>query len=84
MLREEDVEIQLGRCQSADGRFGSFLQVIHKPTGLKRIQTPLGTKKAWEVERRFLAEIEFELKEKGLIQYIVDLPPPSIPLNPES
>lgn len=63
-----DVEIQTGR-----GAGGDFMWVIHKPTGIKRGKGP-PLPKPGNARLDLLGEIEAELVEKGLRQYILPQP----------
>jgi hypothetical protein len=71
MLRDEEIEVSIGRCQSPDGKIGDFMQVVHRPTGIQRHESPIQTKKRRELERRLRSEIEAELIAKGLTQYLL-------------
>lgn len=77
MLRDEELDIQIGRCQGPNGQFGDFMQVVHRPTGIRRHQAPLSTNSRREIERRLRSEIEAELLVKGLTQYVMTLTPDS-------
>jgi hypothetical protein len=66
MLRQDEVEMALGRCEG-----GSFIRVTHLPTGVSRYKGPLGGESTESVTARFGHEIEQELIAKGLLQYIV-------------
>jgi hypothetical protein len=70
MLRDDDIRTDIGRCTG-----GSFVRVVHLPTGISRIQGPLGGQSVQSVEGRMLVEIEQELSERGLSEYIVLEPP---------
>jgi hypothetical protein len=64
MLKLEDMEVHVGRAVG-----GSYIQVIHKPTGIFRVKMPpLGDSKT--IPRELMLEIEAELLEKNLTQYI--------------
>ncbi len=64
MLKLEDIEVRVGRAVG-----GSFIHVIHKPTGIFRLkEPPLGNSKT--IPRELMLEIEAELLEKNLTQYI--------------
>jgi len=67
MLRDEDIRIDIGRAEG-----GSFMRVVHVPTGVSRTRLPpIGTgKQQHETRARLLSEIEDELRTKGLTQYI--------------
>ncbi len=64
MLKLEDIELHVGRAEG-----GSYIHVIHKPTGIFRFKKPpLGDSKT--TPREMMLEIEAELLEKNLTQYI--------------
>ncbi len=69
MLKEGDIIIHVGR-----GEGGNFMEMEHLPTGLKRrLDPPLGDiDEQKRVRCEFLHQIETELIEKGLTQYIED------------
>jgi hypothetical protein len=72
MLRDEEIEVRIGRCQAPSGQIHDVMQVVHRPTGINRQRTPLGVgKNRREIERTLRNEIEDELRTKGLTQYIV-------------
>ena len=50
---------------------GTFIRVVHVPTGISKEQAPLGGRSGGEVVRQFSREIEHELVAWGLTQYIV-------------
>ena len=64
MLREEDVRVDVGLCSD-----GSFLRVTHIPTGVSR--GPGVLRGSRSLKARYVREIESELIERGLHQYIV-------------
>jgi hypothetical protein len=66
MLREDDIRIDLGRCVG-----GSFLRVTHIPTGLTRSIAPVHGLRPHELIRKWLDEIEADLAQRGLGQYIL-------------
>ena len=67
MLREEDVRIDIG-CALG----GSFFRIVHVPTGISRMHAgPLRGVNQHELQRQWLAEIEAELQQRGLDEYIV-------------
>jgi hypothetical protein len=66
MLREEDIRIHVGRCVG-----GTFLQLVHVPTGIFRTKGPLGAASQHQLVSAWTHEIETELIERGLTQYIV-------------
>jgi len=65
MLNPEDIEVQFGRAVG-----GSFLRVVHKPTGISRAKGP-PLPKPGEARHQMQREIEAELIEQGLTQHIV-------------
>ncbi len=68
MLREEDLEVRVGR--TSDG--SDFLELIHVPTGLSRYHPgPMKGVNQFELQQRWLKEIEAEIAARGLTQYIV-------------
>lgn len=66
MLRQEELQIDIGRCVG-----GSFIQVTHVPTGVSRNKGPFGGESSHCIKNRFLDEIEQELIARGLTQYVV-------------
>lgn len=66
MLRQEDLQIEVGRCVG-----GSFIRITHVPTGVSRMKGPSAGESSYSIEKRFLDEIEQELVAKGLTQHIV-------------
>lgn len=67
MLREEDVRIDVGRAVE-----GSFFRIMHVPTGISRMHAgPLQGVNQHELQRQWLAEIQAELRARGLDEYIV-------------
>lgn len=66
MLRQEDLKIEVGRCEG-----GSFMRVVHLPTGTSRHKGPLAGESSHSIKTRFLNEIEQELIDQGLLQHIV-------------
>jgi hypothetical protein len=69
MLREEDLMVEHGRCTG-----GSFMRLVHVPTGIARMKGPLGKTNQHVLRRTWLKEIEVEIRAKGLTQYIVPDP----------
>jgi hypothetical protein len=65
MLKLEDIEVQLGRAVGGD-----FMNVVHKPTGICRGQGP-PLPKPGKAKHDMLREIEAELIQRGLTQYIL-------------
>jgi hypothetical protein len=64
MLKLEDMVVNVGRAVG-----GSYIHVIHKPTGIFRVRMPpLGDSKT--IRREMMLGIEAELLEKNLTQYI--------------
>ena len=66
MLREEDLQFDIGRCVG-----GSYLRVLHIPTGISRSKGPFEGESSRSIQERFLWEIEQEQVEKGLTQYVI-------------
>ena len=60
MLREDDLELQIGRCKG-----GSFLLLRHIPTGVFRMKGPLGETNRQQLVEMWKKEIEQELIRKG-------------------
>jgi len=67
MLKDEDIEIQVGRATATGG---DFIKIVHKPTGICRGKGPPLVKIS-KLTRELLREIEAELATRGLTQYIV-------------
>lgn len=65
MLKPEDIEIQVGRAVDGD-----FMKALHKPTGIFRSKGPPSSKPG-KAKHEMLREIEAELQEKGLTQFIL-------------
>jgi hypothetical protein len=61
MLRDDDIRVDVGRCTG-----GTFLRVVHLPTGVSRSVSPLGGEAASVARGRLLAEVERELTSRGL------------------
>lgn len=66
MLKPEHIRVDTGRC---DG--GSVVRVTHLPTGISRTRAPLRGSSPREVTQHFLREIEAELVDRGLADYVV-------------
>ena len=66
MLKPDDIRVDTGRCEG-----GTFIRVVHVPTGISKLQAPLGGLSGREVVHQFSREIEGELAARGLTQYIV-------------
>jgi hypothetical protein len=68
MLKDKEIQIERGRAVGGD-----FMRIIHVPTGVSRSKgPPLGSGKAvHEFSRQALLEIETELREKGMTQYLL-------------
>jgi hypothetical protein len=64
MLKSEDIEISVGRAVGGD-----FINVVHKPTQISRGKGP-PLRNPGKARRELLREIEAELVERGLTQYI--------------
>jgi hypothetical protein len=70
MLREEEMEIQIGRAH--DGlKPCSFIRVIHLPTAIARYQVGFQGLTGDSIRQRLQVEIEAELQSRGLTQYLV-------------
>lgn len=67
MLKPEDLRIDIGRAVGGD-----FMNITHLPTGISRGKgPPLGSGEAVrQFKRHALQEIEMELRDKGLTQYL--------------
>lgn len=66
MLRNNEVRIDTGRA--IDG--GTFVRVLHIPTGRTRTRDRLGAETHAAVVSRLCAELEAELLAAGLAQYV--------------
>ncbi len=66
MLRDNEVRIDIGRAR--DG--GTFVRVLHIPTGRARTKDRLGAESHAAVVSRLRAELEAELLAAGLTQYV--------------
>ncbi|MDB5344049.1 MAG: hypothetical protein JWP89_2426 [Schlesneria sp.] len=68
MLRDGDLILWVGRASHG----GDFLQLMHVPTGLSRYHPgPMKGVNQTELKRRWVTEIEAEIVDRGLTQYIV-------------
>ena len=68
MLREEDIRIDVGRAQHG----GDFMRMVHTPTGVERSHPgPLKDVNCYELQKRWLIEIEADIAARGLLQHIV-------------
>jgi hypothetical protein len=67
MLRQEDLQVSIGRCAGG----GNFVYILHLPTGISRQKGPLVGESYTVIKNRFLREIEQELVANGMPQYIV-------------
>ena len=65
MIKSEDIEIETGR-----GVGGDYMRVVHKPTGISRGKGP-PLPKPGKARHEMIREIEAELIEKGLTQYLL-------------
>ena len=72
MLRDDELRLDVGRCEG-----GSFLRLVHIPTGISRSRVPLAGAKRDQLIAPWASEIEGELIELGLNQDV--LPSPSSP-----
>ena len=66
MLRDEDVKVAIGRRVGG----GSFVRVTHLPTGRSRYVGPLHGESPDAVIRRLCGDIESELREVGLMDFV--------------
>ena len=72
MLREEDIREERGWCtDEIQGAAGTYIRIVHVPTGISRAKGPLAGESGHAVVQMFLREIEEELIAKGLSSYIV-------------
>lgn len=62
MLKDEDIQIQVGRCEG-----GGFMTITHLPTGITRESRML---KPGKERHEMLSAIEAELIQRGLMQYL--------------
>ena len=71
MLKAEEITIERGRAVGGD-----FIRITHLPTGISRSKAPpLGSGRAvHEFRRQALEQIETEIRERGLLQYLVTIP----------
>ena len=68
MLREDEIRIDTGLASHG----GDFIRIEHLPTGIERWDPgPLANVDRHQLVQKWLAEIEAELKEKGLTEFIV-------------
>jgi hypothetical protein len=65
MLKSKDIEITRGR-----GIGGDSIIILHKPTGIRRGKGPPLTKEG-KTQQEMIREIETELIQRGLTQYIL-------------
>jgi hypothetical protein len=65
MLKDEDLEITLGRAIGGD-----IIFVVHKPTGIRRSAGPPLPKRG-RMQQEMILEIEAELVQKGLTKHIL-------------
>lgn len=65
MLRDVDIKVEIGRITG-----GSFVRVIHMPTGRQRMVGPIGGEPPSVIATRLRSEIEAELRALGLTQYL--------------
>ena len=66
MQRDSEVRVDVGR--SRDG--GTFVRVLHIPSGRARTKDRLGSESQSAVISRLRAELEAELLAAGLPQYV--------------
>jgi hypothetical protein len=68
MLRDEDIRMERGRASHG----GDFLRFTHIPTGIsKQHPGPLRNLNQHKLISDWFAEVEAELRAKGLTQYII-------------
>jgi len=66
MLRDSEIRVDIGRA----GGGGTFVRVVHIPTGRARTKDRLGSEVYAVVLSRLRAELEAELVGAGLMQYV--------------
>jgi len=67
MLRDNDVQVDIGRASHG----GDFMRLRHIPTGMSRCHPgPMKGIDTRGLVKKWCDEIEAELKEKGLLQYL--------------
>jgi len=66
MLRDRDIRIDTGRASPS----GTFVRVVHLPTGRSRTKAPLAGEPHEAVVARFRAELEAELLAAGLTEHV--------------
>ena len=70
MLRDGDLKMEAGPCEG-----GCFVRFTHAPTGISRgYAGPTGSLKGtkrYQAQKTWIKEIETELAERGLTQYLV-------------
>ena len=67
MLFDEELKVQVGRIEG-----GSFVRVTHLPTGRQRTFGPFGDEDPASLILRLRTEIEDDLRDAGLMQYVLD------------
>lgn len=68
LLRHEDIRIDIGRASHG----GDFTRMVHIPSGIERLDPgPLKGVNVHDLRKRWRAEIESELRSRGLTQDIV-------------
>ena len=67
MLHDQHIIVSQGRAEGGD-----FVMITHEPTGISRsFGPPLGVgKERDDRQKQILQEIESELRDKGLTEYI--------------
>jgi hypothetical protein len=64
MLKLEEIQLDVGRAVGGD-----WMRMTHTPTGIHRVKMPpIGEKS--KVTQQMMLEIEAELLERNLVQYI--------------
>ena len=66
MLRDNEVRIDMGRAREG----GTFVRVLHIPTGRARTKERLGSESQAAVVAKLRAELEADLLAAGLAQYV--------------
>jgi hypothetical protein len=66
MLKAEEIRMDVGRAVGGD-----FIRITHLPTGIFRAKGPPLGNGGGAFKRQALREIEAELRQKGLTQYLL-------------
>ena len=70
MLRDDELRLDIGRCEG-----GTFLRLVHVPTGISRSRAPLAGAKRHQLIEAWASEIEAELVALRLDQHVLPSPP---------